>query len=116
MVISPINELGGNVQVPTSNSSPIAIPSQTDVEPYAIRYPSRAREKPNYLGCTDNNNVHENDNVAFVVDYCYNLSDVTKTYEQAISLPDASKWQMAMEEESSPRLIIMCIQRSQMIL
>ena len=99
MVISPINEPGGNVQVPTSNSSPNAIPSQTDVEPSAVRYPSRAREKPNYLGYTDNNNVHENDNVAFAVDYCYNLSDVPKTYEQAISSPDASKWQMAMEEE-----------------
>ena len=99
MVISPINEPGENVQVPTSNSSSNAIPSQTDVEPSAVRYPIRAREKPNYLGYTDNSNVHENDNVAFAVDYCYNLSDVPKTYEQAVSSPDASKWQMAMEEE-----------------
>ena len=99
MVISPINETGGNVEVPTGNSSPNAIPSQTDVEPSAVRSPSRAREKPNYLEYTDNSNVHENDNVSFVVDYCYNLSDVPKTYEQAISSPDASKWQMAMKKE-----------------
>ena len=69
------------------------------MEPSAVRYPSRAGEKPNYLGYTDNSNVHENYNVGFAVDYCYNLSDVPKTYEQAISSPDASKWQMAMEEE-----------------
>ena len=99
VVISPNNEPGGNVQVLTSNSSPNAIPSQTDVEPSAVRYPSRAREKPNYLGYTDNSNVHENDNVSFAVDYCYNLSDVPKTYEKAISSPDASKWQLAIEEE-----------------
>ena len=57
VVISPNNEPGGNVQVPTSNSSPNAIPSQTDVEPSAVQYPSRARKKPNYLGYTDNSNV-----------------------------------------------------------
>ena len=85
VVINPINEPAGNVQVLTSNSSPNTIPS---VEPSAVRYPCRAREKPNYLGYTDNNNVHENDNVGFAVDYCYNLSDVPKTYEQAISSPD----------------------------
>ena len=96
VVINPINEPAGNVQVPTSNSSPNTISS---VEPSAVRYPCRAREKPNYLGYTDNSNVHENDNVAFAVDYCYNLSDVPKTYEQGISSPDASKWQMAMVEE-----------------
>ena len=92
MVIIPNNEPGGNLQVPSSNSSPNAIPSQTDVEPSAVRYPIRAREKPNYLGYTDNSNVHGNDNVSFAVDYCYNLSDVPKTYEEAISSPDASKW------------------------
>ena len=77
-----INDEGGNVQLPET------------------RYPSRNRAKPKYLEqYIDGDKVDENNHINFTVDYCCNISDVPKTYQEAISSPHFHEWQKAMEDE-----------------
>ena len=58
------------------------------------RYPLRSRSKPNYLG----QNKFD-DNVSFTVDYCYKIANIPECYKQALEMPEANKWQEAMEVE-----------------
>ena len=58
------------------------------------RYPLRSRNRPNYLG---QNKL--DDNVSFTVDYCYKVANIPDCYKQALTLPEANKWQEAMEVE-----------------
>ena len=90
----------GNDHELLNDSGPNAIHSQNEsVQTPASRYPRREHEKPKYLGFVGDNNVDENDNISFTVDYCYNIPDAPRTYLEAISSPDSYKWQNAMEEE-----------------
>ena len=58
------------------------------------RYPLRSRNRPNSLG---QNKL--DDNVSFTVDYCYKVANIPDCYKQALTLPEANKWQEAMEVE-----------------
>ena len=92
--------IDGNNQGLLNDSGPNAISNQNEsVQTPTSRYPRRERKKPKYLGYDGDNNIDENDNINFTVDYCYNMSDASKTYQEAISSPDSYKWQNAMEEE-----------------
>lgn len=64
-----------------------------------VGIPVERGKSQRYLGHVDDNNVDEKDNISFTVHYCYCMSDVPETYQQAISSPDSCKWQSAMEEE-----------------
>lgn len=64
-------------------------------------YPRRERSKPKHL--EDYVSDFEDDEVTNVakcsVYYCYRMSDIPNTYEEAIKSPESHQWQKAMEEE-----------------
>ena len=41
------------------------------------------------------------DAASCTIDYCYRVSDIPKTYDEAIASPEAHKWQKAMKDEMS---------------
>ena len=61
---------------------------------YAERYPTRARNKPNYF---EQNKL--DDNTSYTIDYCYRLANIPVSYKQAVDAPDANRWQEAMNTE-----------------
>ena len=66
------------------------------------RYPSRDRARPKYLD--DYVTGEELDNAVddaanCTVDFCYRVCNVPKSYQDAISSPESSKWREAMNEE-----------------
>ena len=70
------------------------------------RYPERIRRKPghleDYVTGTDLDKSDEGDvtDAALCsVHYCYRISSIPNTFEEAIQSPEAQQWQTAMEEE-----------------
>ena len=63
------------------------------------RYPQRERQKPKYLD--DYVSGEDSDDYTCTVDYLYHVSDVPKTYEEAVRAPDANFWEDAMNDEMS---------------
>ncbi|CAB3981316.1 Hypothetical predicted protein [Paramuricea clavata] len=65
---------------------------------------SRNRAKPaKYLEqYVDSDEVDENNHINFTVDYCCNISDVLKTYQEAISSPHFPQYPRPMEDEMYP--------------
>lgn len=63
------------------------------------RYPQRERNAPKYLkDYVDPDSV---DAASCTIDYCYRVSSIPKTYNEAIASPEAHKWQKAMNDEVS---------------
>ena len=83
------------VPVPPSSDENAKIPKVNNNR----RYPERQRNKPSYLSDYDTSDQPEFANCA--IDFCYRLSDVPATYQEAISSPDCKKWQSAMVDEMS---------------
>ena len=66
------------------------------------RYPSRDRARPKYLDGYVTGEELDNavdDAANCTVDFCYRLSNIPKSYQDAISSPEFSKWIEAMNEE-----------------
>jgi len=64
------------------------------------RYPDRDRRKPQYLGFHSPN--REYDNLSCLsVDYCYRISNIPSSYNEAMSSSESLLWQEAMNEEMS---------------
>ena len=64
------------------------------------RYPKRTTAKPKYLDDYVTTAVTDKDDST--VDYCYRLvMDVPQSFSEAVSCPEASEWQNAMEREMS---------------
>ena len=62
------------------------------------RYPQREHKKPAYL--SDYVAETKLENVATChVDYCYRVTNIPNTYQEAISSDECQKWQEAMKEE-----------------
>ena len=50
--------------------------------------PKRDRSKPTYLEHhTDGSEIDESNHVNFTVDYCYKMSEIPQSYQEAISSP-----------------------------
>ena len=82
------------------NDVSINIDEMLNASPHVDRYPNRKSRRPNYL----NDFVvgdEVDDDVDSFKDYCYTLSDVPKTYHEAVTSKNASLWQNAMEDEMS---------------
>ena len=78
------------------------IPKPENGQESTRRYPSRDRARPKYLD--DYVTGEELDNVVddaanCTVDFCYRVSNVPKSYQDAISSPESSMWREAMNEE-----------------
>ena len=58
------------------------------------RYPRRQHELPSYL-----KDYALDDSTKSSIDYCCRLSAIPQTYQEAMSSPEASKWEEAMEDE-----------------
>ncbi|KAF2349911.1 Reverse transcriptase RNA-dependent DNA polymerase [Trinorchestia longiramus] len=61
------------------------------------RFPLRKKKPPIYL--KDYVDPDECDITNHVVDYCYRVSSIPKSYSEAISSPDSVEWQKAMSDE-----------------
>ena len=60
------------------------------------RYPARIRSKPKRLGFSD---FGTEDNVSYIVDYCYRVADIPTSHDEVLNSNEASKWQKAMKDE-----------------
>ena len=69
------------------------------------RYPGRQRSKPDRLGVSKESNDEVDfdevdlDYTNYTIDHCCLITDVPKTYKQALSSADFNLWQFAMDEE-----------------
>ena len=69
-----------------------------DTDTHSNTYPSRECRRPEYL----NDFIvgdEVDDAVDFVSDYCYTLTDIPKTYHEAVTSKNANLWLVAMENE-----------------
>ena len=96
-----IAESANDVNFDDECNLPVDIPinERLGVENNSNRYPARERRKPEYL----NDFVVGNDvdDVDFVNYCCYTLTDVPKTYHEAVTSKNADLWQIAMQDEIS---------------
>ena len=83
------DNLGVGIHDPSKGKSPVT-----------KRYPERVRSKPRYYP-DGVDYVSSNKVLNFSIDYCYGVNSVPVTYADAMSSPEASSWQVAMEEEMS---------------
>ena len=62
------------------------------------RYPTRTRNKPKHLQdyVLDSDS---DDDVNVTVDYCYRVSNIPTSYEEAIHSNEGKKWRKAMSDE-----------------
>jgi DNA-dependent RNA polymerase auxiliary subunit epsilon len=91
---NPITE-NSNLIEPTTTGQNL-----TSEQANTTRYPRREHTKPKYLEqFVDGSEIEETELVNFTIDYCYRMSDAPKSYQEAMSSDDSSKWQIAMEEE-----------------
>ena len=76
-------------------------PSQTNnSSETTTRYPKRDRKKPKNLNDYElNGNEDEDDATKSLIDYCYKVSCIPKTYQEAILSPESSQWKLAMDKE-----------------
>lgn len=64
--------------------------------PKQKRYPERERKKPDYFG----DSVCSFEDDLTNIDYCYRLlCNLSQTYKDAVTSPDAKEWINAMDEE-----------------
>jgi hypothetical protein len=66
--------------------------------------PSRRCVKPKYLDDYSEGEEFDSDiddNVNCTIDYCYKVTDVPKTYQDAVTSSKSNKWQKAMVDEMS---------------
>ena len=70
------------------------------------RYPSRSRKMPAHLNdyCINNSSDDDENYLSatisdYSIDFCYNISCIPKTYQQAINSPESDEWVSAMQEE-----------------
>ena len=102
----PVPTLDSNDQNLTEENEP---PRNEEVDNQVLetrRYPVRERTVPSYLDeyVTDmDESVPEDDSSAAVcsVDFCCRMVDIPRTYQDAITSPESSKWHKAMKEEMS---------------
>ncbi|KAF2356702.1 Reverse transcriptase RNA-dependent DNA polymerase [Trinorchestia longiramus] len=74
------------------------IQNETHLDDKPIRrFPLREKKPPIYL--KDYVDPDECDITNYVVDYCYRVSSIPKSYSEAISSPDSVEWQKAMSDE-----------------
>ena len=91
---NPITE-NSNLIEPTTTGQNL-----TSEQANTTRYPRREHTKPKYLEqFVDGSEIEETELVNFTIDYGYRMSDAPKSYQEAMSSDDSSKWQIAMEEE-----------------
>ena len=97
-----IHKVPDHVTVPEENNDVPNVADNSDIAEHAVRddvqvhsrYPKRQHNVPNYLGDYD-----LDDSTKCSIDYCCRLSAIPQTYQEAISSPEAVKWQEAMEDE-----------------
>ena len=97
---NPIDETTDNVNpdVDDETNFLITIDEMLDTDTHSNKYPSRECRRPEYL----NDFIvgdEVDDAVDFVSDYCYTLTDIPKTYHEAVTSKNAGLWQVAMEDE-----------------
>ena len=87
-----------NPDVDDKTNFPITIDEMLDTDTHSNKYPSRECRRPQYL----NDFIvgdEVDDAVVFVIDHCYTLTDIPKTYHEAVTSKNAGLWQVAMEDE-----------------
>ena len=63
------------------------------------RYPKRDRKTPKHLDDYEVTYNDDDDADKCSIDYCYKLSCIPSTYQEAIKSPECSKWKEAMDKE-----------------
>ncbi|KAL7647578.1 UNVERIFIED_CONTAM: hypothetical protein RMT77_001178 [Armadillidium vulgare] len=68
-------------------------------EEYENRYPKRQRNKPKYLEDYVDDMDQNLLNVNYSMDFCYIITCIPKSYEEAMASSDSHHWKKAMDEE-----------------
>ncbi|KAL7646134.1 UNVERIFIED_CONTAM: hypothetical protein RMT77_003035 [Armadillidium vulgare] len=63
------------------------------------RYPKKQRNKPKYLEDYDDDTDKNLLNVYYSMDYCYRITCIPKSYEEAMASSDSHHWKKAIYEE-----------------
>ena len=82
------NDVGPENPINDGNDRPNPAINDGNAQMLETRYPKCDQSKPKYLEhYTDGSEIDESNHVNFTVDYCYKMSEIPQSYQEAISFP-----------------------------